>query len=479
MTLTFKMDPAAYFTNTVGLNPTVATDVLKDALHGMDDGELYLEHRVSEGLVLQDGRIKGVSYDTVQGFGLRSVLGDLVGYAYANDFSDAALRRAGETVKAVKNGTAGIFALAPQGTAKKLYTEDNPIESKEFKDKILLLQDLDRYIRAKDPRVMQVSISLSGAWKVTHIMRPDGYTGSDIRPMNALTISVVVKQGNRIESGYRSISDRMTLEPLFSPDQWERAADEALRVALVNLEGVAAPSGQFPVVLEAGTSAVLLHEAVGHGLEADFCRKKSSIFSDRIGKQVASKTISVVDDGTIANRRGSLSVDDEGTPTERTVLIENGILKNYMQDRMNARLMGMAVTGNGRRESYAAAPMPRMTNTLMLEGTHTTEEMLATVKKGIYVANLGNGQVDITSGEFVFETTEAYLIENGKVTAPIKGATLIGNGPDVMNKITMVGPKLRLDSAGFTCGKNGQSVPVGVGMPSALVTSMTIGGTGK
>lgn len=472
-----KVNPKTYFFDQAGMNQTVAMDVLKQSLHGMDDGEMYLEYTLSEGLAWQDQRVRSASFNVSRGFGLRSVLGETVGYAHSGDFSDASLRKAGETVRAIKNGQNAVMAPPPHPHTQNLYTDQNPIDSKEFKTKIHLLEDIDRYVRAQNTLVKQVGVSLGGSWRLVNIMRPDGTFVHDVRPMASLGISVTVEKGDRTEKGYENLAARIPYDTLFEPDTWERLADEALRLALLNLETKPAPAGEMPVVLGAGTPAVLLHEAVGHGLEADFNRKKTSVYSDRIGQKVASKGVTVLDNGTYKDQRGSISVDDEGTPTNSTTLIEDGVLVGYMQDRQNARLMGMKPTGNGRRQAYCYAPMPRMTNTVMTEGSHTTEEMIKSVKKGIYAVSLSGGQVDITSGKFVFSTNEAYLIEDGKVTAPVKDATLIGNGPDVMTKIDMVGNTTVLSRGGFTCGKNGQSVPVGVGMPSALVSSMTVGGT--
>ena len=472
-----NVNPKTYFFDQAGLNKAVALDVLKESLKGMDDGELYLEHTLLEGIAWQDGRVRSSSFNVAQGFGLRSVLGETIGYAHSDDFSDTSMKRAGETVRAIKNGQNAVMAAPPQLHSKNLYTDQNPIDSKEFKTKVDLLEDIDRYVRAQNPLVQQVSASLRGSWRLVNILRADGQLVHDVRPMASLNVHVSVEKGDRTESGHKSLSARIPYTTLFESDTWERLADEALRVALLNLETKPAPAGEMPVALGSGTPAVLLHEAVGHGLEADSNRNKISIFSDRIGENVASKGVTVIDRGTYKDQRGSLSIDDEGTPTGSTTLIEDGKLVGYMQDRQNARLMGMEPTGNGRRESYAHAPMPRMTNTLMTNGSHQTEEMISSVKKGLYAVSLSGGQVDITSGKFVFSTSEAYLIEDGKVTAPVKDATLIGNGPDVMTKIDMIGNNMEIASGGFACGKNGQSVPVGIGMPSAKVSSMTVGGT--
>ena len=453
--------------------------VLEDALHGADDGELYLEHRSSEAYVFDDGRLKQASGDTSQGFGLRSVKGETSAYAHSAELSDAALKRAAATVKTVDAGQKNVTTkLEPAfGANHALYTDENPLTAVPFAQKLDVLQEIDGYLRAKDPRVKQVSVTLAGTMQHIHILRADGRGATDLRPLVRLSIQVVVGQDGRMESGSSGAGGRMLYDAFIGPEGWKPVADEALRQAFVNLSAKPAPAGELPVVLGGGWCGVLLHEAVGHGLEGDFNRKGSSTFSGRIGEQVAAKGVTVVDDGTFNDRRGSLTIDDEGTPTQRNVLIEDGILKGYIQDRMNSRLMGVAATGNGRRESYQHVPMPRMTNTFMLGGNAVKEDMIASVKRGIYAAYLGGGQVDITSGKFVFNATEAYMIEDGKITAPIKGATLIGSGPEIMQRITAIGNDMALDPGIGTCGKGGQSVPVGVGQPSLLISSMTVGGT--
>lgn len=461
------------------LSRQTATRVLEDALHAADDGELYFEHRASEAYVFDDGRLKQASGDITQGFGLRSVRGEATAYAHSAELSDEALKRAAETVRAVNHGQVQVAAKHEPGFGanRHLYTGDNPLEAVPFKAKLDVLEQIDAYLRAKDVRVKQVSATLAANHQEIEILRADGRSVRDARPLVRLSIQVVVAADNKMESGSSGAGGRYLYEALLQPTGWQPIADEALRQALVNLEAKPAPAGELPVVLGAGWCGVLLHEAVGHGLEGDFNRKGSSTFSGRIGDQVAAKGVTVVDDGTFQNRRGSLTIDDEGTPTQENVLIEDGILKGYIQDRLNARLMDVPVTGNGRRESYAHQPMPRMTNTFMLGGNAVKEEMIAGVKRGIYAAYLGGGQVDITSGKFVFNATEAYLIENGKVTAPIKGATLIGSGPEIMGRITAIGNDMALDPGIGTCGKAGQSVPVGVGQPSLLISGMTVGGT--
>lgn len=455
------------------------TRTLEDALHGADDGELYLEYRASESYVFDDGRLKQASQDSSQGFGLRAVKGETSAYAHSAELSEEALNRAAATVKAVDHGQVPVSTkITPRfGANHALYTNENPIDAVGFPAKLKLLEEIDAYLRARDPRVKQVSATLAGSFQHIEIWRADGARATDIRPLVRLSIQVVVEQNGRMESGSSGAGGRYLYEALMNPSGWKPQADEALRQALINLEAVPAPAGELPVVLGAGWCGVLLHEAVGHGLEGDFNRKGSSTFSGRMGEQVAAKGVTVVDDGTFENRRGSLTIDDEGTPTRRNVLIEDGILKGYIQDRMNARLMNVAATGNGRRESYAHLPMPRMTNTFMLNGNHTQEEMIKSVKRGVYAAHMGGGQVDITSGKFVFNVTEGYLIENGAITTPLKGITLIGSGPDIMGKISMIGNDMALDLGVGTCGKAGQSVPVGVGQPSLLISAMTVGGT--
>ncbi len=461
------------------LDPALTQRTLAEALHGADDGELYLEHRASESYTFDDGRLKQASGDTSQGFGLRSVKAETTAYAHSAELSDAALKRAAGTVRAVDFGQGNVSTkIEPAfGANHALYTGENPLSAIPFAQKLAVLEAIDAYVRGKDARVKQVSATLAASHQHIHILRADGRAATDIRPLVRLSIQVVVGDGVKMESGSSGAGGRVLYEGLLNPSGWQPVANEALRQALVNLEARPAPAGELPVVLGAGWCGVLLHEAVGHGLEGDFNRKGSSTFSGRIGEQVAAKGVTVVDDGTFHDRRGSLTIDDEGTPTQRNVLIEDGILKGYIQDRLNARLMGVAATGNGRRESYAHQPMPRMTNTFMMGGNHTKDEMIASVKRGIYTPYLGGGQVDITSGKFVFNATEAYLIENGKITAPLKGATLIGSGPEIMNRISMIGNDMALDPGIGTCGKAGQSVPVGVGQPSLLISAMTVGGT--
>ena len=465
------------FFDRTGMDRARVDRLVGDALHGADDGELFLEYTQSESLVFDDGRLKSATFDESQGFGLRALAGEATGYAHASELSEEAIARASTTVRAVLAGHSGTQADGPQGTNRALYAPVNPLREMPFERKVKLLEEIDEYARSSDGRIRQVSASLLGEWQAVLIVRGDGRRASDIRPLVRLNVSVVVEQDGRMEAGYDGAGGRAAYDGWFEPANWRGQVDEALRQALVNLESVPAPAGEMPVVLGPGWTGVLLHEAVGHGLEGDFNRKQTSTFSGRIGEQVAARGVTVVDDGTMADRRGSLTIDDEGTPTGRTVLIEDGILKGYMQDRLNARLMSVAPTGNGRRESYAHHPMPRMTNTFMLAGQEAPEDILKSVDRGLYCVHFGGGQVDITSGKFTFSCTEAYKIEGGKVGAPVKGATLIGNGPEVMNRVSMIGHDLELDHGIGTCGKNGQGVPVGVGQPTVRVDAITVGGT--
>ncbi len=451
---------------------------LARGFEGADDGELFLEYRQSEVLVFDNGRLKQATYDTAQGFGLRAVKADAVGYAHASDLSDEALARAAEAVRAVRGGYSGSYAEGPARTNVRLYGDENPLGAPSFEVKVKLLETIDAYARTKDPRVKQVSVSFGATWQVVEIVRADGGTYRDIRPLVRINVSVVAGSGNRQETGSHGYGGREGYEGFLETGAWQWAVDEAVRQALTNLESVPAPAGEMDVVLGSGWPGVMLHEAVGHGLEGDFNRRGTSAFAGLMGQRVAAKGVTVVDDGTMAGRRGSLSIDDEGTATNRTILIEDGILVGYMQDRQNARLMNMRPTGNGRRQSYAHVPMPRMTNTYMLAGDRDPAEILASVKNGIYAVSFGGGQVDITSGKFVFQCTEAYRVENGKVGAPLKGAMLIGNGPDALTRLSMIGNDLTLDTGIGTCGKNGQGVPVGVGQPTLRIDRITVGGTG-
>jgi len=450
---------------------------IADALNGADDGELFLEYNQSESLVFDDGHLRSANFDQTQGFGLRAVSGEATGYAHSSELSEAAIKRAAGTVEAVRTGSGGTVAEPPKGTNQALYTDVNPLGLVDFETKVKLLSDIDAYARGLDERVRQVSASLVASWQAVQILRAGGERVGDVRPLVRLNVSVVVGEGDRMETGSEGRGGRAVYDAWLDPESWKSQTDEALRQALVNLTSVPAPAGEMEVVLGPGWPGILLHEAIGHGLEGDFNRKKTSAFAGLRGERVASPGVTVIDDGTIADRRGSLTVDDEGTPSSHTVLIEDGILKGYMQDRMNARLMGDQPTGNGRRESYAHAPMPRMTNTYMLSGQHEQEEIIKTVKKGLYAVNFGGGQVDITSGKFVFSASEAYMVEDGVIGAPVKGATLIGNGPDVLTKVSMIGNDMALDPGVGTCGKDGQGVPVGVGQPTLKIDQLTVGGT--
>ena len=465
-----------FFTQ-AGLDKSRTESLVKEALTGADDGDLYLEYSESEALVWDDGRIKSATFDTAQGFGLRAVAGEATGFAHAASLDEAAIKRAVPTVRAVLGGYDGKMAAPPVGTNRQLYVPDNPLQAHDVAEKTKFLAALDKYARAKDPRVRQVSASLAAEWQAVQIIRADGQRIADLRPLVRLSVQVIVGEGDRQETGSWSGGGRVALTRYLDPAVWQNSVDEAIRQALVNLVAIPAPAGEMTVVLGNGWPGILLHEAIGHGLEGDFNRKKTSAFAGLLGQRIAAPGVTVVDDGTIADRRGSLTVDDEGTPTNCTTLIEDGILVGFMQDRLNARLMGMKPTGNGRRQSYAHNPMPRMTNTVMMSGQHTREEIIASVEKGIYAPNFGGGQVDITSGKFVFSASEAYLVENGKIGPAIKGATIIGNGPDALTRVKMVGNDSAMDPGTGMCGKAGQSVPVGVGQPTLRIDGLTVGGT--
>ncbi|MDO6797254.1 metalloprotease TldD [Shimia thalassica] len=459
------------------LDPEMALNLLRQATDGADDGELFLERRRSEALVFDDGRLKTASYDASEGFGLRAVRGEVSGYAHSSEISESALRRAVETARLAVGAGGGVLAAAPIPTNKRLYTDADPIAGAEFPVKIDTLREIDSFARDLDSRVIQVSATLAASHQEVIILRPDGVQVSDTRPMTRVNVSVIVEQNGRRETGSAGGGGRIGLDGLMDPADWQAKTREALRVALVNLEAVPAPAGAMEVVLGPGWPGILLHEAVGHGLEGDFNRKGSSKFAGHIGQQVASKGVTVVDDGTIPDRRGSITVDDEGTPSGRNVLIEDGVLVGYMQDRQNARLMGVDPTGNGRRESYAHPPMPRMTNTYMQGGDATPADLIASLKDGIYAVGFGGGQVDITNGKFVFSCTEAYRVENGKIGAPVNGATLIGDGATAMKQIKGLGNDMQLDPGMGNCGKAGQWVPVGVGQPHVLMDGLTVGGS--
>ncbi len=446
--------------------------------HQVDYADLYFQYSRSEAWSLDEGIVKSGSFNIDQGVGVRAISGEKTAFAYSDDISARALGDAASAVRAIAAaGQAGVLpALLASTAARALYVPHDPIASLPADAKVKLLERLEGFARALDPRVQQVMASLAGEYDVILVAGSDGRLAADIRPLVRCSVSVIVEEGGKREQGSAGGGGRFDFG-YFDDAVLQRYAKEAVHQAITNLNAEAAPAGQMTVVLGSGWPGILLHEAVGHGLEGDFNRKGSSTFSGRIGQRVAAKGVTVIDDGTITDRRGSLNIDDEGNTTQRTVLIEDGILKGYMQDSLNARLMGVAPTGNGRRESFAHLPLPRMTNTMMLAGEHDPQEIIASVKKGIYAANFGGGQVDITSGKFVFSMSEAYLIEDGKVTRPIKGATLIGNGPDAMNRVSMIGNDLRLDPGVGTCGKDGQSVPVGVGQPTLRIDGLTVGGT--
>ncbi|MBV8686714.1 MAG: metalloprotease TldD [Alphaproteobacteria bacterium] len=469
-------DPRRFLYRDDALTPDSALRLTADALKGCDDGELFLQYTASESFGFDDGRLKTADFQTNAGFGLRGVSGETTAFAHANELSEAAIRRAAETMT-VLDPARGARPAAPRRTNARLYTESDPLGLIPFSRKVELCQTIDAAARARDPRVAQVTVGLSGSWSVIEIVRADGFVAHDVRPLVRLGVQIVVEQNGRRETGYHGLGGRYLYDAFFEEGTWRRAIDVALGQALVNLDSVAAPAGEMTVVLGPGWPGVLLHEAIGHGLEGDFNRKGTSAFSGRVGERVAAPGVTVVDDGAIGERRGSLTIDDEGTPTQRTTLIEDGILKGYIHDRLNARLMGVAPTGNGRRESFSHAPMPRMTNTFMLGGTEDPGEILARAGNGIYAKSFGGGQVDITSGKFVFSCTEAYRIENGRLGAPLKGATLIGDGPTVLTRVAAIGNDMALDEGVGVCGKGGQSVPAGVGQPTLMIEGLTIGGT--
>ena len=459
------------------LDPDAALAILRSAVAGADDGELFLERRRSEALVFDDGRIRNASYDASEGFGLRAVRGEVSGYGHSTDLSEAALKRAAETARLAVGGGGGTLALPPRGTNRQLYGSADPMLDATFGAKVGLLKEIDAYARALDPRIVQVSATLAASHQEVAILRPEGGLVTDIRPMSRLNVSVIVEENGRRESGSAGGGGRTGLLGLMTTDHWQSLTAEALRIALVNLSAEAAPAGVMDVVVGPGWPGVLLHEAVGHGLEGDFNRKKTSAFAGLTGQRVAAPGVTVVDDGTIPDRRGSITVDDEGTPSGRTVLIEDGILVGYMQDRQNGRLMGVGSTGNGRRESHAHIPMPRMTNTYMLGDQASPADVLAGLKDGIYAVGFSGGQVDITNGKFVFNCTEAYRVKNGVVGAAVKGATLIGDGATALKNVRAIGNDMALDPGIGNCGKAGQWVPVGVGQPTMLIGGLTVGGS--
>ncbi|MFL6862186.1 MAG: metalloprotease TldD [Allosphingosinicella sp.] len=475
--MTLPADPRRFLYRDDALTPDAALRLTAEALGRCDDGELYLQYTASEMFGFDDGRLKNADFNTQAGFGLRGVTGETTAFAHANDISEAAIRRAAETMQ-VLDPARGPRPAPPRRTNAALYTEADPLGLIPFARKVELCQKIDAAARARDPRVVQVSASLAASWSVIDIVRAGGFVAHDVRPLVRLNVQIVVERNGRRETGFHGLGGRYLYDRLFDEAVWGRAVDLALAQALVNLDSVAAPAGEMTVVLGPGWPGVLLHEAIGHGLEGDFNRKGTSAFSGRVGERVAVPGVTVVDDGSLGERRGSLTIDDEGTPTGCTTLIEDGILKGYLQDRLNARLMGVAPTGNGRRESFAHAPMPRMTNTFMLGGKEDPGEILARAGDGIYARSFGGGQVDITSGKFVFSCTEAYRIEKGRLGAPIKGATLIGDGPSVLTKVAAIGNDMALDEGVGICGKGGQSVPAGVGQPTLMIEGLTVGGTG-
>ena len=465
-----------FFSNS-DLNDSKIDKIVSDSLLKADDGELYLEFCESESFVYDDQRLKSASFDVSKGFGLRAISNESTGYAHSSDINESSLKKASNTVNFVTKGNQGSFNSNFSRTNKKLYHDINPINSSLFSEKVETLKKIDEYARKQNPNVKQVSAALNGEWQVVRIYRPGGILVEDIRPLVRLYISVVLEKNGRLENGSRGTGGRINYETFLNDSHWQSQVDGAIKQAEINLDSVDAPAGEMDVVLGPGYPGILLHEAIGHGLEGDFNRKKTSAFSNLMGEKIADENVTVVDDGTIDSRRGSLSIDDEGTPTNCTTLIENGILTGYMQDRLNSRLMGVNPTGNGRRESYAHAPMPRMTNTYMLSGNKSPEEIIKSVKNGLYAVDFGGGQVDITNGKFVFTCTEAYKIKDGKVDQPVKGATLIGSGPEVLKRVKLVGNDSKMDTGTGTCGKDGQSVPVGVGQPTMLVNNLTVGGT--
>ena len=454
-----------------------AKQIVDDTLISCDDGELYLEDTKSETIILDDNKIKSSDYSTDLGYGFRAVTGDVVAYSHSNEISDKSLKNSSQNLKSSLKGKKGTYNTEIKNTNQKFYNDIDPVEEKSLKSKIDILNEINNYARSLDSSVKQVTANFLGEKKNIEILRSGGQLLNDERPLVRFNVSVMVEKNGRKETGVYGVGGRQSYDVYLENENWKKVCDEAFRIATTNLESKPSPAGEMKVVLGPGWPAILIHEAVGHGLEGDFNRKKTSVFHDLVGKKVASEGVTIIDDGTLDNRRGSLNIDDEGTPTEKTVLIENGILKNFMQDRLNARLMNTKSTGNGRRESYKHIVMPRMRNTIMLNGNNTQEEMIKSVDKGIFAVSFGGGQVDITSGKFVFNCTEAYEITNGKIGSPLKGATLIGDGPSSLKEVLMVGNDMMLDPGIGTCGKAGQGVPVGVGQPSLLIDKMTVGGT--
>ena len=454
-----------------------AENIISETLNKCDDGELYLEDSKSESILLDDNKIKSSSYSSDLGFGFRAISGEIVAYSHSNEISKDSLNQSSKNLQSTLKSSKGTYNHEIPKTNKNFYNDINPIEEKDLNSKLEVLNKVNNYLRSKDSNVKQVTSSFSGEQKSIEIIRLGGQSITDVRPLVRFNVSVMLEKNGRKETGVYGIGGRQSYDSYLDNENWKNVCDEAYRIASVNLESKPAPAGEMKVVLGPGWPAILIHEAIGHGLEGDFNRKKTSAFHDLMGQRVASEGVTIVDDGTIDKRRGSLTIDDEGTPTERTVLIENGILKNFMQDRLNARLMKTKSTGNGRRESYKHVVLPRMRNTMMLSGKNTQDEMISSVDKGIFAVSFGGGQVDITSGKFVFNCTEAYEIIDGKIGSPIKGATLIGDGPSILKEVSMVGDDMMLDPGIGTCGKAGQGVPVGVAQPSILIDKMTVGGT--
>ena len=455
-----------------------AKSILADALAGADDGEVFIERSQTESLVFDDGRLRSASFDESEGFGLRAVTGEMAAYAHSSDLSIAALKRAAATVKsALAHQNAAKVDVSPAHDSKKLYGSENPVEAQGFATKVNLLERVDQFTRSLDPRVKQVSVSVASSWQKVTIVRADGQIYHDVRPLTRFGVSAVTENNKTSGQGSHGFGGRAQPLSYLTEENWQAAAREAVRQALVGLDAAPAPAGEMDVMLGPGWPGILLHEAIGHGLEGDFNRKGTSAFAGLMGQRIASEDVTVVDDGTIMDRRGSISIDDEGTSPNCTTLIENGILVGFMQDRMNARLSGVKPTGNGRRESYAHVPLPRMTNTYMLNGKRSPDEILASMKKGLFAKSFGGGQVDITTGKFVFTCTEAYIVEDGKLMQPVKGAILIGAGAVALKHIAMVGNDMALDPGIGTCGKAGQGVPVGVGQPSLRINNLTVGGT--
>ena len=459
------------------LDRDAAVEILRNTLIGADDGELFFERCRSEVLSFDDGRLRTSSFDASEGFGLRAVQGETIGYAHSTEISEQAMRRATGTVRLAIGAGGGTLAAAPQATNQKLYSDHNPLSDSTFPAKIDILREMDAYARGLDQRVVQVSATIAASHQEVVILRADGPDVSDSRPMVRMNVSVIVEQNGQRQTGYVGGGGRYGFNGMLEPTHWQPLIHEALRIAVVNLSAIPAPAGVMDVALGAGWPGILLHEAIGHGLEGDFNRKGTSAFAGLMGQRIAAPGVTVLDDGTIPDRRGSITIDDEGTPSGKNTLIEDGVLVGFMQDRQNARLMGVAPTGNGRRQSFAHAPMPRMTNTYMLGGSVDPKDMIAEIKNGIYAVGFGGGQVDITNGKFVFSCTEAYLVKDGKVGAPVKGATLIGDGATALRQIRAIGNDMRLDDGMGNCGKQGQWVPVGVGQPSLLIGGLTVGGS--